>query len=321
MKLVVLDSFTCTSDDLSFDNFSEFGNLTVYKNSLQDEIVNRIESAEIVLTNKCKITKDIIDKCKRLRYIGVVATGFNMIDIDYCKEKGIVVCNVPDYSTNAVAQQVFAYLLSIFNKVETHNERVKQGEWQNCKHFCFYENNLMELAGKTIGLIGFGNIAKKISKLANAFDMKVVVFTRTVKEEYKTQYPYVEFTSLDEMLSKSDIISVNCPLNKETKELIRKENIQKMKKGAIFINTARGQIVNEQDLADALNSGFIKYACVDVVSVEPIKPNNPLLTAKNCLITPHIAWAPKETRQRLISIAYDNIKSFLNGNIQNQVNR
>lgn len=321
MKVVVLDGFACTSEDLNFDNFKDFGQLTVYKKSNQEEVVERIADAEIVITNKCQITKDIIDKCENLKYIGVTATGFNTIDIDYCKQKGIVVCNVPAYSTNAVAQQVFAYILSVCNKVEKHNQRVKQGDWQNCEYFCFYENGLMELAGKTIGLVGFGNIAQKVAKLANAFDMEVVSFTRTVREEYKINYPYVKFTSLEDMLKESDIISVHCPLTDETKNLIRKENIEKMKKDVIFINTSRGPVVNEQDLADALNNDLIKYACVDVVSVEPIEKDNPLLTAKNCLITPHTAWAPKETRERLLSVVYDNVKSFLAGEVQNQVNK
>lgn len=321
MKIVILDGYACTSEDLSFDNFKDLGEIVVYNKSSQDEIVQRIGDAEIVITNKCQITKEIIDKCENIKYIGVTATGFNTIDIDYCKEKGIVVCNVPAYSTNAVAQQVFAYILSVCNKVEKHDERVKKGDWQNCEYFCFYENGLMELAGKTIGLVGFGNIAQKVAKLANAFDMDVLVYTRTIRDEYKTNYPYVKFTSLDEMLENSDIISIHCPLTDETKNLIRKENIEKMKKDAIFINTSRGLVVNENDLAEALNNDMLKYACVDVVSVEPIKEDNPLLTAKNCLITPHTAWAPKETRERLLSVVYNNIKSFLNGEIQNQVNK
>lgn len=320
MKIVVLDAYACVSEDLSFDNFKQLGDLKVYNKTSTEEIPMRIGDAEIVITNKCQITKDVIDKCQNLKYIGVTATGYNIIDVDYCKEKGIVVCNVPAYSTNSVAQQVFAYILYVCNKVEKHDVRVKQGEWQNCEYFCFYETGLMELAGKTIGLIGFGNIAKKVAKLANAFDMDVLVYTRTVKDKYKTEYPCVKFVSLDEMLKKSDFVSVHCPLTKDTENLIRRENIEIMKKTAIFINTSRGQVVNEYDLAYALNNDLIHYACLDVVAVEPILSTNPLLKAKNCLITPHTAWAPKETRERLLGVVYKNIECFKQGKTQNQVN-
>lgn len=320
MKIVVLDSYACTSEDLSFDNFKNLGELTVYKDTRPEDIVNRISDADIVITNKCKITKEIIDKCNNLKYIGVTATGFNTIDIDYCKQKNIIVCNVPAYSTNAVAQQVFAYILYVTNKVEKHDKRVRNGEWQNCKYFCFYESGLMELANKTIGLIGFGNIAKKVATLANAFDMNVLVYTKTVRESAKHQFPYVKFVDLDTLLSQSDFVSVHCPLTNDTRNLINKDNISKMKQTAVFINTARGPVVNEEDLANALNNDLIYYACVDVVSKEPIVDTNPLLKTKNCLITPHTAWAPKETRQRLLGVVYDNVKHFLDGNIQNQVN-
>lgn len=319
MKLVVLDSYACTSDDLSFESFGELAELTVYPATVKEQVAERIGDAELLITNKCIINREVLEQCPNLKYIGVTATGYNIIDIEACKERGIVVTNVPSYSTKAVAQQVFAYILHHANRVEKHHQRVMAGEWESCDYFCFYETGLRELDGKTIGLIGFGNIARQVTKLAQAFDMQVLVYTRTVTPQLKEAFPEVEFIGLNDLLERSDIVSIHCPLTPQTEHLLGKEQLGRMKRDALLINTARGPIINEQDVADALNQGVIGYACVDVVSEEPIKGYNPLLKAKNILITPHTAWAPKETRQRLLRVVYENLEQYLNGNAINRV--
>lgn len=319
MKLVVLDAYACTSDDLSFERFSDLAELTVYPATLKNEVASRIGDAQLLITNKCIIDRNVIEQCPNLKYIGVTATGYNIIDLEACTERGIVVTNVPSYSTKAVAQQVFAYILHYSNRVERHHQRVMAGEWEQCEYFCFYETGLRELDGQTIGLIGFGNIAKQVAKLSHAFDMKVLAYTRTVIPEMRQMYPDVEFVTLDSLLERSDIVSIHCPLTKDTQNLLGAKEFAKMKKNALLINTARGPVVNEQDLADALNHDQIGYACVDVVSQEPIQSSNPLLKAKNILITPHTAWAPRETRQRLLEVVYDNLKQYLDGKAINQV--
>ncbi len=319
MRLVVLDSYAVAADDLSFDPFASLAQLSVYPRTAPEEIAERIGNAELVITNKCTIDRAVLEQCPSLRYIGVTATGYNIIDLEACSERGIVVTNVPDYSTKAVAQQVFAYLLHYCNKIDRHHRRVMAGEWQNAKNFCFYETGLMELQGKTIGLIGFGHIAKQVAKLALAFDMKVLVSTRTVRQEDRAQFPFVEFVSFSELLKQSDFVSIHCPLTPQTQGMFCKEQFEQMKSTAVLLNTARGPVLCEQDLKEALDQGQISAAYVDVVSQEPIRPDNPLLTAKNICITPHTAWAPRETRQRLLDIVYDNLAGFLKGEIQNQV--
>lgn len=319
MKLVILDSYAITSEDLSFDAFGTLAELSVYPRTLPEEIVDHIGDAELVITNKCMITEEILQQCPNLKYVGVTATGYNIVDLDACKRHGVAVTNVPAYSTKAVAQQVFAYILFWFNRVERHHQRVMAGEWQNCQNFCFYEPGLRELEGKTIGLIGFGNIAKRVAFLADAFDMKVKTFTRTVREEDKKRYPYVEFVSLPALLAESDIVSIHCPLTEQTKEMIAMPQLKQMKKDALLINTSRGGVLTEKDVKEALDQGIIGGACVDVASVEPIRGDNPLLSAKNILITPHTAWAPRETRERLLQAVYGNLESFLNGKEQNRV--
>ncbi len=319
MKLVVLDAYACTSDDLSFEKFQQLAECTVYPSTPKTKIVERIKDAQLVITNKCVIDKEIIKQCPNLKYIGITATGYNIIDIQQTNQRGIVVTNVPAYSTKAVAQQVFAYLLYLCNQVEKHDRRVKRGDWQNCAYFCFYEPGLTELSQKTIGLIGFGNIAQQVAKIANTFDMKVICYTRTLHQEWENTFPYVSFLPFEEVLAKSDFISIHCPLTPQTKHLFSQKVFSQMKRTAVLINTARGPIVCEEDLAQALNQNIISYACVDVVSEEPIKGENPLLSAKNILITPHTAWAPKETRQRLLDIVYQNLEGFLTGSIQNQI--
>ncbi|MEG2429845.1 MAG: NAD(P)-dependent oxidoreductase, partial [Oscillospiraceae bacterium] len=267
--------------------------------------------------NKTVLTRDILSQCKNVKFIGLFATGYNVIDIEYCKENSIVVSNAPAYSTNSVAQLVFAMMMQFFNLVNLHDEKVHKGDWENCKDFCFYDQRISELANKTIGIIGFGNIGKKVAKIAKAFDMNVLVYSRTKYPRYVCDQ--LNFVSLDELLANSDIVTIHCPLFPETIEMINKETINKMKKTALLINTSRGGLINETDLANALNNQDIAGACVDVVTVEPIATTNPLLTAKNCIMTPHIAWANKESRARLIEIVVKNVAAFVDDNPINNV--
>jgi len=313
MKIVILDGYTENPGDLSWEGFEQLGELTVYdRTSLTDaeEAIARIGEAEVVLTNKTPLTHDILSACPSVRYIGLLATGYNVVDIVAAKEKEITVCNIPTYGTSAVAQMVFALLLEICHHVGEHSQAVLNGDWTNCADFCFWNYPLIELMDKCIGIIGFGRIGQNTAQIAQAFGMKVLAYDEHVIEEAKGLGEYV---SLDELLSQSDVISLHCPLFPSTTGIINKDNIAKMKDGAIIINTSRGPLIVEQDLADALNAGKVYAAAVDVVSTEPIKADNPLLKAKNCIITPHIAWAPKESRKRLMDIAVDNLKAFLDG--------
>ena len=313
MKIVILDGYTENPGDLSWEGFEQLGELTVYdRTSLTDaeEAIARIGEAEVVLTNKTPLTRDILSACPSVRYIGLLATGYNVVDIVAAKEKEITVCNIPTYGTSAVAQMVFALLLEICHHVGEHSQAVLNGDWTNCADFCFWNYPLIELMDKCIGIIGFGRIGQNTAQIAQAFGMKVLAYDEHVIEEAKGLGEYV---SLDELLSQSDVISLHCPLFPSTAGIINKDNIAKMKDGTIIINTSRGPLIVEQDLADALNAGKVYAAAVDVVSTEPIKADNPLLKAKNCIITPHIAWAPKESRKRLMDIAVDNLKAFLDG--------
>ncbi|MEG1996596.1 MAG: D-2-hydroxyacid dehydrogenase [Oscillospiraceae bacterium] len=313
--IVVLDSFATISTDLSLDFLKEFGEVVVYERTKKSDIVSRIGSADIVFTNKTPLTKEILSMCPNIKYIGLFSTGYNIVDTDYAKEKGIIVTNVPAYSTNAVAQLVFSFILHFYSMVSWHDQKVHEGQWQNCKDFCFYNPNISELYGKTIGIIGFGSIGKKVYEIAKAFDMKVLVNTRTINKNYDPSL----FVSMPELLEKSDIVTIHCPLFDSTKNLLNEQSISLMKKSAILINTSRGGVVDEQALANALNNDTISGGAVDVVSYEPIMPDNPLLKAKNCVITPHIAWAGKETRSRLLDVVYLNLKSYLNGEVINNV--
>ena len=317
MKIVVLDGYTTNPGDLSWDGFEKLGNLTVHERTPYDKIIERIGDAEAVITNKTPITKETIDACPNIKYIGVLATGFNVVDIDAAKAKDIPVANVPAYSTLSVAQLVMALLLEICHNVGAHSKAVFEGRWTSSEDFCFWDYPLMELAGKTIGIIGFGRIGQATGKVAAALGMNVLAYNRSESEEGRKIGQYV---TMDELLSKADVISIHAPLSPSTQGLINKDAIAKMKDGAILINTARGPIINEQDVADALNSGKLYAAGLDVVSVEPIKTDNPLLKAKNCYITPHIAWAPTEARTRLIDIATTNLKAFIDGVPVNIVN-
>lgn len=318
MKLVLLDTAALASNDLSLDVFQQFGEVDCYDRTPPELVAERIGTAEIAFTNKSLISNQVLDACPNLTYIGVFATGYNVIeDIHYAAQKGITICNVPEYSTAAVAQNAFAHILSFYNKIDEHSQSVHQGDWQNCKDFSYYFPTF-ELLGKTLGIIGCGSIGRQMAAIATAFGMKVLAYTRTPKPELEQQG--IHFVNLDNLLQQSDIVSIHCPLTEQTEHLINRERLSKMKPTALLINTARGPIVEEQALADALNSGKIAGAGIDVVSQEPILATNPLLTAKNCHITPHIAWAGYETRSRLLQIAVDNLTAFLNSSPQNQIN-
>ncbi len=316
--IVVLDGYAANPGDLSWDAMSELGELTVYDRTAPEEIVERAAQADIVLTNKTPLSKEALAQLPRLRYIGVLATGYNIVDIDAARERGIVVTNIPAYSSDSVAQTVFAHLLHIANDVATHSQCVKEGEWAACKDFTFQKSSIFELAGKSIGIVGFGNIGSTVARIAHAFGMRVLAMTSKSKENLPD---YVEPLPLDSLLAESDIITLHCPLTDSTRHLIDARSIALMKPTAIVINTGRGPLVNEEDLAEALNKGRIKAAGVDVLSQEPPKADNPLIHARNCHITPHIAWATFEARTRLMNIAVDNIRQFLQGTTINQVNQ
>ena len=318
MKIVNLDGFTTNPGDLSWEDIERLGEYTVYERTSPDEIIKRAKGAEILIVNKTIIDRDILAALSpELKYIGLQSTGYNVVDCEYARQLGITVCNIPAYSTNAVAQLVFAFILQITNEVTLHSDAVKNGEWCDCPDFCFWKKPLTELDGKTIGIVGFGSIGQRVASIAMAFGMRVLAYNPRPKDKGEIN---VSFVSMDELLSQSDFVTCHCPLTPETEGLINKENISKMKKSAILINTSRGPVVDEQALADALNNDELQAAGLDVLKVEPASRNNPLLTAKNCYITPHIAWAAKETRERLLKILEDNIVAYLNGNPQNVVN-
>lgn len=319
MKIVILDGYTENPGDLSWEGFERLGELTVYDRTPADKIVERMKGAEIVYTNKTPISRETIAQCPELKFIGVLATGYNVIDTAAAKEAGVVVSNIPTYGTDAVGQYVIALLLELCHHVGEHSDCVKKGDWTNNQDWCFWNHPLVELAGKTMGIIGFGRIGQRAAKNAEALGMKILAYDEYQNKELETEN--CRYASLDELLANSDVISLHCPLFPSTEGIINKETIAKMKDGVKIINTSRGPLIVEQDLADALNSGKVSGAAVDVVSTEPIKMDNPLLTAKNMIITPHIAWAPKESRQRLMNIAVDNLEKFLDGAPQNVVNK
>ena len=318
MKIVVLDGYTLNPGDLSWDGLKQLGELTVYKRTKVEDVVSRIGDAEIVFTNKTPISKETIDACPNIKFIGLLATGYNVVDVDYGKEKGIPVCNIPTYGTAAVGQFVMALLLEICHHVGHHSNAVHNGDWSSNPDWCFWDYPLIELDGKTMGIIGLGRIGQCTGRLAKAFGMKVIAYDEHVSETGKA---IAEYVSLDNLFAKADVIALHCPLFPSTKGIINKESIAKMKDGVIIINNSRGPLIVEQDLADALNSGKVYAAGLDVVSTEPISKDNPLFSAKNCIITPHISWAPKESRQRLMNIAVENLEKFLEGNPINVVNK
>ncbi len=318
MNIVILDGYTANPGDLSWEKFSDFGIITAYDYTPKELIISRCKDADIIINNKVEITKEIMDMLPKLKYIGMLSTGFNVVDVDAAKEKGITVCNVPTYSTSAVAQLTFALILEIYNQVAVHSNAVHKGEWTNCRDFCFQKTPLVELSGKTIGIIGYGKIGNEVAKIADAFSMNILCYVP--REKPQPDYKNFRFVSLAELAEKSDIVSLHCPLTPETKEIINESFISKMKKTAIIINTSRGPSIDEKALADALNSGRIAGAGVDVLSTEPPKADNPLLSCDRCFITPHIAWAGYETRERLLGVVYDNLKAFVEGSPVNVVN-
>lgn len=319
MNLVVLDGYTLNPGDISWQGIKQFGNLKLHDRTTANtaDIVKAIGNAEIVFTNKTPLTKSVLQKTPHIKYIGVLATGYNVVDVDFAKEMGITVTNIPSYSTNAVAQFTMGLLLEMCHNIGKHNALVQKGKWINSPDFCFTETQLIELAGKTIGIIGFGSIGKATAKLAEAFGLNILVHTRTEYLDFKTDN--CKYVPLDKLFEKADIISLHCPLTESTTGIINKNNITKMKDGVLIINTSRGGLIIEEDLKEALNSGKIANAAVDVISNEPMLENNALLNAKNCIITPHIAWAPKEARNRLMQTAVKNLEAFVNGNPINVV--
>ena len=319
MKLTILDGYTENPGDLSWDWLKEFvDEYTVYDRTDDENIFERSKDADILVTNKTVITGEMLQRLTNLKFISTLSTGYNVIDIDKARELGISVSNIPAYSTDAVAQLVFALLLELTNHVAIHDQSVKDGEWTSCEHFCYTKTPLCELSGKTFGIIGFGKIGSAVAKIALAFGMKVKAYspnTRTFDG-----YGTVEFTDLEDVIRSSDVISLHCPLTDKTNGLVNMEFLQKMKKSAFIINTSRGPVINEADLRKALDEGIIAGAGVDVLSSEPPKADNPLISCDKCVITPHIAWASFEARTRLMGIFKENVEAFLKGNPVNVVN-
>ena len=322
MKIVVLDGYTLNPGDLDWKGLETIGDCTVYdRTSLTDvqEAIDRIGDAEIVFTNKTPMPKSLFDACPNIKFVGVLATGYNVVDVNAAKDKGVIVTNIPTYGTAAVGQFTIALLLEICHHIGHHNNAVHEGKWENNADWCFWDYPLIELDGKTIGIIGYGRIGQATGKIAQALGMKVLAY-----DEYKNPNLVTEtckYAELDELLKESDVIALHCPLFPSTQGIINKENIAKMKDGVIILNDSRGPLIVEEDLAEALNSGKVAAAGLDVVSSEPIKGNNPLLKAKNCIITPHIACAPKESRKRLMDIAVNNLQAFVAGEPVNVVNK
>ena len=320
MKIVVLDGYTENPGDLSWEELGKLGELTVYdRTSLTDEAeaIARIGDAEIVFTNKTPITRKVLDARPGIRFISLLATGYNCVDYAYAREKGIPVTNVPTYGTASVGQFAIALLLEICHHIGHHDASVHAGNWERCADWCYWDYPLIELAGKTMGIIGFGRIGQTTGRIARAMGMEVLAYDSHPSDAGRAIAEYVD---LDALLSRSDVVALHCPLFPETEGIINRETIAKMKDGAILLNNSRGPLVVEQDLADALNAGKLAAAGLDVVSTEPIRGDNPLLKAKNCIITPHISWAPKESRQRIMDCAVSNVKAFLAGSPVNVVN-
>ena len=318
MKIIVLDGYGLNPGDLTWKGFEELGELTVYDRTSPSELLERAAGAEALVTNKTLITSENMDALPDLKYIGVLATGYNVVDIDAAKARGIVVTNIPAYSSASVAQMVFAHILNITQRVGYYADENKQGRWTKNADFCYWDTHLVELQGKKMGIVGFGNIGQATARIAQAFGMEVCVYSSKPQFALPSGIKKME---LDELFGECDVVSLHCPLTPDTKEMVNAERLSKMKPNAILINTGRGPLINEQDLADALNEGKIAAAGLDVLSVEPSVEGNPLLDARNCFITPHIAWATLEARTRLMDIAVQNLKSYQKGQIVNNVAR
>lgn len=316
MKIVVLDGYGLNPGDLSWDDMQALGELKVYDRTSPNELLARAKSADALITNKTVITSADMDALPQLKYIGVLATGYNVVDVDFARKKGIVVTNIPAYSTHSVAQMVFAHLLHITQRVGHYATENKEGRWSANPDFCYWDTPLVELHGKKMGIVGFGNIGKATANLALAFGMEVYVYS----SKPQSLLPQgIQKRTLDELFKECDVVSLHCPLTSDTLELVNASRLALMKPSAILINTGRGPLINEKDLADALNEGRIAGAGLDVLSIEPPRKDNPLLKARNCFITPHIAWATKEARIRLMNIAVENLRTFLQGNVINNV--
>lgn len=319
MKIVVLDGFTLNPGDLSWDALNRLGDVTIHERTPYAEIADRCVGAAIVLTNKTPLDEATLNQLPDLKYVGVLATGYNIVNTEVCKNKGIIVANVPGYGTASVVQLTFALLLELTLHVQKHSDAVMGGKWSRSADFCFWDYPLIELESKTLGIIGFGSIGQKVADIATAFNMKVIATgRRQTDQSHRKNFKWV---SLPELLAQSDVISIHCPLTPETQGLINKDNLAKMKPSAFLLNTSRGPVINDADLADALNNNVIAGAGIDVLSVEPPPADNPLFKAKNCIITPHIAWATKEARSRLMNIAVNNLSAFISGSPVNVVNK
>jgi glycerate dehydrogenase len=319
MKIVVLDGYALNPGDLSWEGIKKWGDVTIYDRTPPENILERAEGAEIIFTNKTPLSGDVINKLDSLKFIGVLATGYNIIDIEMAARKGIIVSNVPGYGTDSVVQMTFALLLELCQHVQRHSDSVMNGKWVHSPDWCFWDFPLIELSGKTMGIIGYGRIGRKVGELATAFGMNLIAAGRTMQDEsFGGNCKQVD---LNQLLVESDVISLHCPLLEETRGMINKTSLQKMKRSAFLINTSRGPLVHERDLADALNNDIIAGAGLDVLSLEPPSANNPLLKAKNCIITPHIAWATKEARSRLMEITVKNLNAYISRRPINIINR
>lgn len=319
MKIVILDGYTLNPGDLSWDELKKLGEVAIHDRTPADKVVERAEGAEVVFTNKTPIGEEALNQLTSLKYIGVLATGYNIINTEVAKAKGIVVANVPGYGTTSVVQMTFALLLELCLHVQHHSNVVREGKWSRSADFCFWDYPLIELAGKTMGIIGFGSIGKQVGDVATAFGMNIIGNSRHWTDQ--SGRPNFKWAEVPELLAQSDVVSIHCPLFPETKGLINKKSLRTMKSSAFLLNTSRGPIIVDEDLADALNNDVIAGAGIDVLSAEPPPKENPLFTAKNCIITPHIAWATKEARTRLMDTTVSNLSAFLGGNLVNVVNK
>ena len=318
MKIVILDGYTINPGDLSWERLKKYGELTVYDRTPKELVAQRIGDAEIVMTSKCVLSSEVLSQCPNLKWIGILATGINMVDQEYATAHKILITYIPAYSTDSVVQFTFSLLLEICNQVKVHSDAVHSGKWQTAEDFCFRLTPQIELAGKTFGIIGYGNIGRRVARMAEAFGMKVIIASNYPDPEFETES--ISFTSLEELFAMSDVISLHCPLTEDNRGFINQSSISKMKDGVILLNTSRGPLIQDENLAQALKSGKVFAAGLDVLSVEPPGSGNPLIGIPNCIITPHIAWITRESRTRLIDTAISNLESHLGGENANCVN-
>ena len=315
MKVVVFEKDSVTKGDIDYSCLEQVADVTYCESVSSDKVAEFIGNSDGVMVNKTVIDSNVIDKCANLKYVGTFATGYNNIDVDYAKKRGITVCNVPSYSTDGVAGLTISFILYTATSLGKYINSVNNGDWKKSKNFCYYPFDIVEVTGKTLGIVGYGSIGKRVAEIAKALKMKVIVYSRTKKESE------FEFVSFNELLTRSDFVSLHLPLSKETEKIIDEKALSLMKKSAVLINTSRGGLIDENALATALKQGKIKASCHDVIAVEPMRDDCPLFNLENCIITPHVAWAGKETRQRLVDIASENLKKFIEGNPQNVVNK